>query len=454
MASDSMTTRVQRTELLLAAPVLGLLIALVSPVTRAIIPSLIGLLVLALSVWLLAMPAPEDRTWIGMWTLTAFVLHVFVGLVIWHVPGLTAFFGGDAVVYDAGARSLADSWRHVGAIPSLPAGKEGFFYMLAVLDYVFGEHADAGIVINGVMAALLVPLSYDTTRRLHGPRAARIAAALATLIPGLILWPAQLLREAGVLALIALAMNAGTRISRRVSLGAMLVLAAAVALLFTFRASTALLLATGMTAGLLLGRRRLTGGIGASAGVAGILVVLVLAFGLGISGFKFVTSSNLAAVNTVRSDSSVSASSGYYTDADVSTGNRAVAYLPIGMAAFLLGPPPWTIGGARPSLSLPDLAVWWCLLPSLVAGILRVRAERGREVLLEFLPALAVTMGLSLIIANFGTTIRERMQVVVILLPLIAYGVTLGSPARMFRPARRGAGDNADARPGQLAEAS
>jgi hypothetical protein len=86
--------------------------------------------------------------------------------------------------------------------------------------------------------------------------------------------------------------------------------------------------------------------------------------------------------------------------------------------------------------ALPDLLVWWFLLPSLWRGVREGWRRRGREVLIYLLPAVAVTVVLTLIVANFGTVIRERMQVVLALLPLIGLGWSVRHPARVPSPGR------------------
>ena len=50
------------------------------------------------------------------------------------------------------------------------------------------------------------------------------------------------------------------------------------------------------------------------------------------------------------------------------------------------------------------------------------RLVAGRTVRVILLPAIAVTMALSLSAGNFGIIVRERAQIIVLLLPLIAYG--------------------------------
>jgi hypothetical protein len=185
-----------------------------------------------------------------------------------------------------------------------------------------------------------------------------------------------------------------------------------------------------------VGRRQLVGGFASGVGTLVLILALVLGGGLGYSGYRFVTHSSLAEVNNVRADSSRSAASGYLQSSDVSTVQHAASYIPVGATYFVLGPAPWQIHGLRQALAIPDALVWWFLLPSLWRGIREGRRRRGREILIYLLPALALTVVLTLLIANFGTAVRERMQVIILLVPLMGLGWSIRHPARQrARPA-------------------
>jgi hypothetical protein len=278
----------------------------------------------------------------------------------------------------------------------------------------------------------------DTTRRLAGDVAARAVPPLVTLFPGLVLWTSQLLREAGVLLLIALAANAAARLSIRYAPSRVFVLGGVVAMLFSFRASTAALLGVALVPALIVGRRNPFAGVGTSVSVSGLAALALFSLGVGLAGFQLIRHAELGDIDTVRRDSSVSAASGFAEEADVSTPQRAISYLPIGLPAFLLGPAPWTLASSRQLPALPDVILWWSLLPSVLRGGRRLARQSGAgRVLLLALPAFVVSSGLCLLIANYGTIVRERMQVVVLVIPLIALGWVSRPPRAAAHPPRR-----------------
>jgi hypothetical protein len=419
-----------------AAVVLGAAIVYQPVVVAVVVPG-IALLLLVIGVTRALTPSSDARMlqWVMTWTLAAFAIHVVAGLVIVASSDLTRYFGGDAVTYSTGAAGIVQHWTHGAALPSsLPTGKTGFYYMLAALYLGFGVHPQVGIVVNAAMLALVIPLLTDATRRHLGTAAARPVPVLVTLMPGFLIWGSQLLREAGVYFLIAVALNCAVRMMARTSAGAVIVMVLAVGLLFTFRADVGLLVGGGLAVAITLGRRHLAGGLASGLGTLALILALVLGGGLGYSGYRFVTHTSLAQVNNVRSDSSHSAASGYLQSSDVSTPRHAASYIPVGASYFVLGPAPWQIHSLRQVLAVPDALVWWFLLPSFWRGVREGRRRWGREILIYLLPALALTVVLTLLIANFGTSVRERMQVIIFLVPLIGLGWSIRHPARQNEP--------------------
>lgn len=410
----------------LVALVVGVVIVQVPLLIALAAPTLLAVSALSLSVRLLGTDDEVSHQRLWLWTVGAFCVHLALGLLLFKV-GQTTFFPSDAGTYDGGARQILEHWTRGLPFDPLPSGKEGFFYLLAGLYRVLGPYAEAGLVVNAALAAALVPVVTDTARRLFGPPAARYVAPLVVLLPGLLLWTSGLLREAGVCFLIAVAGNAAVRLTSRISPQAVTVLTLSLAFLFTFRGNVALIVAGGLVAGVAFGRAELVSGLSTGLGAMAILLLVVAGLGLGYSGYNKSVNADLGQVETVRSDLSTSAS-GFAPEADVSTTGGALSYLPLGFTSFFLGPFPWQLQSARQLVALPDVLVWWYLLPSLVRGIRSGRTMGGRRILVLVVPALMAGLMLALLIGNFGTVIRERVQVTVLLVPFIALGLAVRAP--------------------------
>jgi hypothetical protein len=444
LASRPMTAVTRQTatpgRLLIAgatAMVLGVFVVYLRGAIALLAPATVGLLaLLALTRGLIRWPDEAAYQRILWWTVVAFFAHLLFGLAATDISrGIRYYLGADSLGYDATAQAIVHHWNAALPFPLVPHGKEGFYYMLAGLYWVFGLHASAGLAVNAALAAAIVPVMTDTTHRLFGRAAARYAAPLVVVLPGLFLWTSQLMREAGMLLLLAVALNAAVRLTERVSFGALSVFTAALILAFTFRAPVALIVAGGLVAGVAIGHDELASGLWTGLSVLILVVTVMLGSGLGYSGYQTAVSVNLDQANIVRKDLAYSAATGYAPETDISTTGSALRYLPLGASAFLFGPFPWQIHGARQLPFVPDMVTWWLLLPSLWVGVRTSSRHIGRRQFLMLLPALGTVVFMGLALGNFGTVVRERLQVLVLVVPLISLGLA-------ERAARRAGGDD------------
>ncbi len=363
---------------------------------------------------------PEAVRLVRRWALASLGVHLAFGLLVVNIGTLTTFLGPDARTYDTVATQIAAHWSHGVAMPSLPAGKEGYYYVLAGVYWIFGHSTWAGVALNAMLAALLVPVVTDTTWRLFGRPAARYATAIVVVVPGIVLWTSQLLKEAAFVFLVAVAANCAVRLVHRYSAGPLLVLAVVLPVLLTFRSQLGVAVGVGIFAGIVLGRGEVAGGL-----VGGLLVAAlaagVVSLGVGSSGYDKALSANLRQANSARQGLAVAAS-GYASQTDISTTSRAVTFLPQGLVTVAVGPFPWQLDGARQLVAIPDILVWWVLAAAFWWGQ-RAARQRGRQWLVLFMPSVAVAAVLALIIGNFGTVVRERMQLLVLLAPIMALGL-------------------------------
>ncbi|MGH2369037.1 MAG: hypothetical protein ACRDI2_12630 [Chloroflexota bacterium] len=418
-------------------PLLALAVALVAvrlgawivnrpAVIALVVPMMLAVLLLIVLVRSVADGAagPTGFDRLLRWTLGAFVAHLMLGLLVTNLGGVARYLGGDHFTYHELAKAIANHWADGSQMPHLPAGKEGYYYILAVLYWVFGGYTHSGLVLNAALSAALVPIVSDTARRLFGRESVRYVPQLVVLLPGMFLWTSQLLKEAPIIFLVALAANLGARLAERVTVALLCGFSLTAAVLLTVRGYIGLAVAASILGALILGRGSLVRGVAPAGAAAAILAVLVLSVGLGRGGYEATVSTDLGRVNVVRLEQARAGASGFGEDVDVSTPQRAISFLPIGTIQFVLGPFPWQIGSLRQLPALPDVVVWWALLPSLFRGHRAGRPLAGRRILLLELPALAATLPLALLIGNFGTVARERTQVIVLVIPLIALGLT------------------------------
>jgi len=406
----------------LFAVALGIVVVLAPVVYALVVPAVLSIGVLALVLRWTATNHPLDRD-VARWTYASYALHLALGLGIAASDKAVTFLAPDANNYHLDAIALSRHWSEGTPKPALPIGKEGFYLALARLYELIGPHRVGGLVIITLCSALLVPLVSDTTRRLFGRGAARAVLPLIVLLPGFLVWTSQLLREAPIVLGLALAINLAIRISEKVNLANLVLLAVTVAVLFTLRANVAYVFAAGLVVGLAMGGRHLVFGILTAGAMAGVLAAIVLGGGLGEGGYERSATADLKQVNNIRSALATTANSGVASDADVSTTSGSLAYLPIGVPQLLLGPFPWQVRNLRQLFGLLEAMTIWWFVPAFVRGVGRAGRRIGRRVALLLAPAAGITAVVALLIGNNGTLVRERLQVLVLLLPFTALGL-------------------------------
>jgi hypothetical protein len=132
--------------------------------------------------------------------------------------------------------------------------------------------------------------------------------------------------------------------------------------------------------------------------------------------------SNLRTVAMYRAGMAATAKSGYGLDADTSTVQGAVTFLPIGMANLLLAPFPWQMVSLRPLIAAPETIAWWILVPATLRGLfftVRRRFSKASPLLLftaSLTTAYAISQG------NVGAAFRQRAQIFVFLFIFTAVG--------------------------------
>lgn len=410
------------------ALVLGAAIARADALVALVVPATLGVLLLILAQRFLQDrerdPAEEAR--LARWTMGAFAAHLLFGIAVTYTPAALKYLGGDANTYHVYASWMLDFGKSSLGKYGLEHGKEGFYYTLLGLYKVFGPHQVAGLALNATLGAALVPVVTDSTRRLFGRVAARNVAPIVVLLPGVFLFTSQLLKEASILFLVSVAANAAIRTMHRFSLGAIAVTAVCVSVLLTFRAPVAFVVGGALLLGITLGKKQVLSGFTTGLGTLAILAVMVTTVGIGYSGFQStLQKSNLAESNKIRQGLAYQSGTGFGSDVDTGTTSKALAYLPIALVNFGFGPFPWQIRGARQLPALVDVIALWILWPSLGRALRQTVRERKRQAAVIIVPALAVASVLSLSVGNLGVLVRERMQVLVLVVPLMAYGLSL-----------------------------
>ena len=374
-------------------------------------------------------PAPWRRaffTGLGLRAGLALLLHLFVSELV---------FAPDQATYDFFSGWLARYWSgetYVYPGKLLAPGPKAYYYIVAALYYVFGAFPIVPKLVNALVGALTVPLAYEVALRVsRREEVALRAATWSAVFPSLVLWSSQNIRDVWVVLLIVFICREALRLHERASVLTALRLGAAVLLIGQFRAYILFAVTLPILVSFVVrGRAHLL-----RNAVLGMLVAAAVIYADRAAGqdrrLRFV---DLEALQEMRHYTSVGGSA-YQEAVDISTPGRALAFLPKGLAFFLFAPYPWTIRNVRQAVALPEMLVFYALIPSMVRGVRELLRDRSPGALMLLLITLSLTLGYALGEANAGAAYRHRSQVLVFLLIFAAAGYEARRRAHAARDA-------------------
>jgi hypothetical protein len=143
---------------------------------------------------------------------------------------------------------------------------------------------------------------------------------------------------------------------------------------------------------------------------------------------------DLEKVQLARLDQTQSASSGF-AHGDVSTPRGALASIPRGMLYILFAPFPWAVAGLRQALVLPEMLVWYALMPAFWRGFRFTTRTRFRVALPIVVYTIMLTLAYAITQGNIGTAYRQRTQITIFFFIFIGVGLVLKKHPESLLPA-------------------
>lgn len=293
-------------------------------------------------------------------------------------------------------------------------GTLGYAYLVGTVFYLTDLPARLpAAVISNVCGAATVVVVYRGAALLFSRWVAVRAAWGACLIPSLIIWSAQTLKEPLVILLESIAIYGCAQLNKRgISLLGILVCAASLLTLLAFRAYAAYITGAVVVASLLVPRAGRGHGVLQSGVVmVGLLSLVLFGTGMVAPHLAAMEQYDLGRIQEIRDFTARTTGSGVQLDYDLKTVHGFAMSVLVGGAHLLLAPFPWQLGGAslRMLLTLPEVVVWWWLF---IAGSLpgvawsARRGPSGTMPLLLFLVAMGVLY--SITFSNVGLAYRYR----------------------------------------------
>ena len=386
-----------------------------------------------------------EKEFITQVFLLALVLRLGFGIFV-HLADLREFFGGDALTYDYRGNILLESWMGTlnphsidAFLATSTAGPGwGMYYIVATLYGMLGRNIFAAQSFCGVIGAATAPMVFFCAKRIYAnTSAAKLAAVLVAVFPAFIIWSSQLLKDGLIIFLLVLTMTLVLELQERLSASAIALLGLSLVGILSLRFYIFYMVVIAVVGSFTIGVSNSTKSIVTRTAVLAILGLALTYFGvIRLASADLEKYGNLSRLQNSRLDLS-RAGSGFGSEGDVSTASGAITAIPVGFLYLMFAPFPWQLGSLRQAIALPEVIIWWAMMPLLFAGLVYSIKHRLRNALPMLLFSLMLTFAYSVFQANVGTAYRQRTQIQVFLFIFIAVGWTLGKEKRADRKLAR-----------------
>ncbi len=390
----------------------------------------------------------DEKEFITTIFLGALLVRLSFGIVI-HVLDLRDFFGADANTYDFNGWRLVEYWQGQISTDDMALQRAwstagpgwGMNYLVAGIYYLIGKNIFAAQSFCAVFGAATAPMIYFCAAQMfNNKRVAKISAISIAFFPSFVIWSSQLMKDGLIIFLLVLAMTMVLRLQEKFNYLALLLLVFSLFGIFSLRFYIFYMVVIAVGGSFIIG---VTGSVQSIVRRTAVLVLLGLGLTyLGVirnASVDFETYANLERIQVSRQDLAQSADSGFGEDLDVSTTEGAISAVPIGLLYLMFAPFPWEMSNFRQVITLPEVLLWWAMMPLLASGLWYAIGQRLRSSVAVLVFSLMLTLAYSIFQGNVGTAYRQRTQIQVFLFIFIAVGITLYREGRENRKLMRGA---------------
>lgn len=353
-----------------------------------------------------------ERSFLGHVFLIAMAMR-FAVAIFTYITLPYGFFAPDESGYSysgaqlgiSGLVSLADLTR-----------SEGWLYFNAGVHNLFGSGGELLVrLMNCVVGATVPVLCYRLTAQMGGAAAGRLAACLTAVFPSLVLWSSLNLKDAEMHVLILTTLLIGLRLQKGFSVGYVTLLGLVLLITSTLRPYLVVALISSAIVAQLVAKRHIFGRLSI---VVVVVAILLIPLALWLPGFSdlYLRMASVDNVAAVRAGFGSGTQSAYMVTPYVQTPAGVLRFLPMGLMYFLLGPFPWSSGSTLQLLTVPEMLLYYLLIPFMIVGAFRALTTRPSAAVPVLVFSVMIAVSYAIAVANFGAAYRFRAQLLLVML--------------------------------------
>lgn len=376
----------------------------------------------------------DEKEFITLIFLAAICTRLIFGIVV-HVYDLQEFAGPDSYTYHEIGSKIVDFWLGSGnpsdpelrRIMSVRGPGWGMNYTMAAIYLVAGKSPFVAQSFFTVIGAATIPLVYFCALGVfQNKRVAKTSAIIATFFPAFIIWSGQLLKDGVILFFLVLVMTMVISAQKKFSWAGLFLIVASMIAILSFRFYIFYMVTLAVTVAFTVGIQTSIKAMFQRTAILMVIGASLMYLGvIRIASVDLETYGSFERVQISRTGMIQGGESGYGAEGNVSTLGGAISALPVGFAYLMFAPFPWEMKNFRQSITLPDILLWWSMIPFLIYGLWYTIRHRLRASLPILTFAFLLTISYSVFQGNIGAAYRQRTQIQVFLFMFVAVGLSL-----------------------------
>lgn len=364
----------------------------------------------------------------------SFISRILISLLLYNIVFVNKGVGllGDGWGYSENGYSILQLWlngiRDIDVIvahfdTNSWSGTLGSYdFWNAIVYYFTGKSPFSVIFVNCLASSLTIIAIYYLTEQLYNKKAAKISAILTAFWPSLFMWSIQNLKESLCIFLIAMLIwpMVQLKVKFRFYL-VFLIILASIALKELRMVSFTIFYVVIFPVSLILFLWKKNK----------VLFIFLLLL-VGISSTVIISNylknsstlgySSLEYINYMRKVRAYG-NTAFLPNLDITNPVIFIFFVPVALLVAWLAPFPWQIGSASQIIALPEMLLYYLLLPAMFSGwkfIIRHKIREGGIICIYIFTMMLV---LAFVEGNIGTLFRHRAMVLPFMFILVGIGL-------------------------------